>query len=850
MGHGGNIRELTEKMGIAPSELLDFSANINPLGHPEMVNADLLRSSTDLVHYPDIQNKKLLQAAALHYGVSESEVLAGNGSNDLLYALYRALRPQRVILPVPCYRDYIEGAQASKLALEFLPLDEAEHFKVDFDILRKKVLPGDLVVLGRPNNPTGLGFEEGELYEFCQSSPQVMVVVDEAFIDLTKRKPLALLYPNLLLLRSLTKNYALPGLRLGLLLGKEEHLLKIKGELVPWSVNTLAQNVGAKLFSEKDFLEESRSYIEKQRKLMIKRLSALSALKVFMGEANFLLIKVIDPSWTVEKLQGELALKKIAIRPCENYIGLDSSYFRIAVKHEEANEFLLQSFEEILENKVSSSKIKKKTPSLMFQGTCSDAGKSILTAAFCRILKQDGIQVAPFKAQNMSLNSYVTYDGKEMGRAQVTQAYAAKIRPDVRMNPVLLKPNSQTGSQVIIKGKSIGNRDTIGYIDYKKIAFEAVKESYDSLASEYDAIILEGAGSPGEINLKKHDIVNMRMAQYAKSPVLLVGDIDRGGVFASFIGSFCTFAPWERELLKGFVINKFRGNRALLGPAFEMIERYTGKEIWGTVDHLKGLIIPDEDSVRFKETKSGKELSSNEKIKIAFIDLPHISNATDLDPLLLEEDVEVTIVRTGGELKGLDLVIIPGSKNVIADLEWLKNSGLASEILTFAHNGGAVLGICGGFQILGTTIEDPHALEGKISKAEALGLLSAHTILQKEKTLKQTRASHVNSQIKLEGYEIHHGETTVHEASLWLKGENEEDLGFQSKKSFICGTYLHGLFEADLFRRQFLNELRQAKGLTPLESHALYDVDKSLNILADHVRANFDMKRVYQLMGL
>ncbi|TBV79459.1 MAG: cobyric acid synthase [Desulfobulbaceae bacterium] len=501
---------------------------------------------------------------------------------------------------------------------------------------------------------------------------------------------------------------------------------------------------------------------------------------------------------------------------------------------------------------------------LMFQGTGSDVGKSILTAALCRILSQDGCRVAPFKAQNMSLNSFVTRDDLEMGRAQVVQAQAAGLDPDVRMNPVLLKPSSDVGSQVIVMGRPVGNMKVAEYIRYKPQAMAAVRRAYDELAAEYDLIILEGAGSPGEINLKHHDIVNMEMARHAAAPVLLVGDIERGGVFASLVGHFELMDPWERELLAGYVINRFRGDASLLGPALEFIAARTARQVFGVVPFIADLGLPQEDSVSFKQGLYTKKATSAEQICLAIIDLPHIANFTDLEPFLAEPDVEIHLVRSGEGLGKPDAIILPGSKNVIADLDFLQRSGLKAAILQVAARGqGEIVGICGGFQLLGQRITDPHGLESAGCQVKGLGLLALDTQLAREKTLLRGNFIHLASGCAVHGYEVHHGCTLSQEAPLlqhdpaatgaktpWLPAESA-GVGAVASSGLIWGSYLHGIFDADPFRRWFIDRLRQRRGL-PAAGRILaaYDLEPSFSRLAAIVRRSLDMSRIYQLLKL
>ncbi|HSH14038.1 MAG TPA: cobyric acid synthase, partial [Desulfurivibrionaceae bacterium] len=450
-------------------------------------------------------------------------------------------------------------------------------------------------------------------------------------------------------------------------------------------------------------------------------LAAIPGLKVYPGAANYLLLRLEKPGLTAAGLAERLLTAKparpIAIRVCDNYPGLDGRYFRVAVRIAEENGELCAALaRELAPTLAPAFHRPRKTPALMLQGTASNAGKSVLTAALCRIMLQDGYRVAPFKAQNMSLNSFVTRDGGEMGRAQVVQAQACRLDPEVRMNPVLLKPSSEVGCQVIVDGRVLGNMTVDNYIDYKPLARQAAHAAYDSLAAEYEVMVLEGAGSPAEVNLKKHDIVNMGMARHAGAKVLLAGDIDRGGVFASFIGTLEVMAEWERLLVAGFLVNRFRGQASLLGDAYDYVLSHTGKPVFGTVPYLPDLGLPEEDSVGFKGGLYQKSRPAGDHVTVGVIDLPHISNFTDVEPFLAEPDVHLVIIRSREELAAigpeLAALILPGSKNVMHDLLFLRQSGLAEQIRQLAARGEAeIVGICGGFQMLGREIADPHRIE-------------------------------------------------------------------------------------------------------------------------------------------
>lgn len=522
-------------------------------------------------------------------------------------------------------------------------------------------------------------------------------------------------------------------------------------------------------------------------------------------------------------------------------------------------------------------------PALMVQGTCSNAGKSLLTAALCRLLARRGLRVAPFKAQNMALNSFVTSDGKEMGRAQVLQAAACGLAPDVRMNPVLLKPTSNTGSQVIVLGEPVGQMRVGEYLRYKPTAWKAVRRAYDSLAAGMDVMVLEGAGSPAEINLKAHDIVNMRMARHAGALVALVADIDRGGAFAALVGTMALLTRAERSRVGGFILNKFRGDASLLDPALSMLQRRTGKPFWGVVPMLENLRLPEEDSVSFKQgltpgLHSGEHAGAAESglLDIVVPDLPHLSNATDLDALRDEPGVRLRIVRSAEHWGAPHAVILPGSRNTVDDLRFLQRSGLATCVRNFAcqcqqQGRGAVIGICGGLQMLGAEIADPLGLE-EGGCEPGLGLLPLGTRLLAAKQLRRTCGWSHPCLTGLErqsvcGYEIHHGQTAIVSTDIAadlpagaqvsvrvvMADSEEQPLGWglcdAQGRARVWGSYLHGLFDVDGFRHAFLQSLRHDVGL-PAAPLATYGLGPELDRLADAVEDALDMPAILGQLGL
>jgi adenosylcobyric acid synthase len=856
--HGGNLNKIAELTGRSQDEILDFSANINPLGPPESLRSVLCRNIDQLSHYPDPDAAELTSKLAVQFNVAQDRIVLGNGSTEILYALPLVLNRWRAVLPVPSYVDYAIASRMAGLTIVEYMLQAEDNFAIDWQALAGLLQGDEIVFIGQPNNPTGHLADPDRLLGLVRSHPQSFFVIDESFADFVdgyqstgSGETLA----NLITVRSLTKFYAIPGLRLGFGIAQAGLASQVRGRILPWSVNTLAQAAGSICLADEEYGHRVREYVTAQRQRLAERLNRLPQLKVFPGAANYLLVQLLGTAITAHRLAEQFLAQGIAIRVCDNFQGLDASFFRIAVRQEDENERLCGALEDILGDRCTVRKPGKKTPALMLQGTASNAGKSVLTAALGRIFLQDGISVAPFKAQNMSLNSFVTRDGLEMGRAQVVQAQACRLDPDVRMNPVLLKPSSDVGSQIIVNGRPVSNMNVDEYVAFKKKAWHAVTDAYDSLAGEYDLMVLEGAGSPAEINLKHHDIVNMAMARHAMAPVLLVGDIDRGGVFASFVGTLELLADWERRLVAGFVVNRFRGQASLLGDAFTYIEQRTERPVLGTIPYLQDLGLPEEDSVSFKAGLYDAPPPAGDHVEILLIDLPHISNFTDMEPLLAEPDVFLRVVRKTEELddwsQTADAVILPGSKNVINDLAYLEESGLGQRIRKLAADKRIeIIGICGGFQMMGQKIADPHGLESVGLTRPGLGLLDMNTSLDLDKTLTRQKFTHVESGLEVHGYEIHHGVSEGTAVPLLLQANNSA-AGVVSNDSMHWGSYLHGIFDADLFRRWFVNRLRQRRGLATLQGvHAAYDLEPAFERLADTVREYLDMKRIYRLLNL
>jgi len=857
--HGGNLRKMAEQAKCSPDEIIDFSANVNPLGPPPWLGQVVGQALQSVDSYPDPDSHDLLMAAAEVYKVWPTQVIAGNGASELLFTIAGLGGYSQAIIPSPAYVDYARACKAHRLKTVEVPM--TDDFHVNFPALGPLLTTPSLVFLCSPNNPTGTTFSSADLREVASMFPQSRFIIDESFAEfmpedtdrLIRNRP-----SNVITVLSMTKFFAIPGIRLGLAFADPDIILKIKQAMPAWSVNTLAQKVGARCLRDKQYASYTREQTALLRENLASGLRDIPGIKVMPGAANYLLCRVDRIGQDAVPLYERLLHEHhIAIRLCGNYEGLDNNWFRVAVRNEEDNERLIKAME-VLAGTARAPVIKrtKRTPALMLQGTSSNAGKSVLAAAFCRIFLQDGYSVAPFKAQNMSLNSFVTDTGGEMGRAQVTQAMACRLKPDVRMNPVLLKPGSDIGSQVIVMGQPVGNMSVQEYVRYKPRAWEAVKTAYESLASEHDIIVLEGAGSPAEVNLKHHDIVNMAMAKYAKARVLLAGDIDRGGVFASMVGTMNLLTPQERDHVEGFLINRFRGDPTLLDPAFGQMFEHTGKPVMGTIPYIHSLGLPEEDSVSFKEgfRPDGDKLPEDQCVDIVVIDLPRISNFNDIDPLHAEPDVRIRIVSDVHEIGTPDAIIIPGSKSTVPDMKALKGTGMAAVIRELSNGGHKtkIVGICGGFQMLGEIVDDPFGLESETTRMEGFGLLPVQTTLVPEKTLTRTWGVHSKSGNRVHGYEIHHGQTKplAENLRVALRDNGGEPLGFSRSDGRVWGTYLHGLFDADEFRRWFIDQLRMDKGLSPLEDvQVRFDLEDALDHLAGVVREAVCMETVYKSIG-
>ncbi|PSV21875.1 cobyric acid synthase CobQ [Photobacterium leiognathi subsp. mandapamensis] len=482
---------------------------------------------------------------------------------------------------------------------------------------------------------------------------------------------------------------------------------------------------------------------------------------------------------------------------------------------------------------------------LMVQGTTSDAGKSVLVAGICRVLARKGVRVAPFKSQNMALNSAVTKDGGEIGRAQAVQAYACGIEPTVHMNPVLLKPNTDVGAQVIVQGKALEDMDAIGYNSYKKVVMAPIMESFDLLTREYETVIVEGAGSPAEINLRENDVANMGFAEEADIPVIIVADIDRGGVFAHLYGTLALLSESEQDRVKGFVINRFRGDIKLLESGLDWLEQKTGKPVIGVLPYLHGLMLEAEDAINIQQVEK-----SENAITVVVPVLTRISNHTDFDPLRMHPQVNLQFVGKGEAIPPADLIIIPGSKSVRSDLAYLRSQGWDQQIQRHLRFGGKVMGICGGYQMLGEVISDPHGIEGEAGESLGLGYLPITTEITKHKQLKQVTGLMTLpdlSTVPVTGYEIHAGVTSgisESDAPIHLTATTDGKKDVDGKIGIdnqVFGTYLHGIFE----QQQACDVILAWAGLSNIATPDFAAIrEEGINRIADAVEQYLDLTKL------
>ncbi|WP_159882698.1 cobyric acid synthase [Paenibacillus puerhi] len=943
-GHGGDLWTAAELFGRPKDGFIDYSSNMNPLGPPDAVRTIMTERWRELIHYPDPAVRELTARLAAKHGVPPASVLVGNGAAELIDLAVRVLSPRVTGLVCPSFGEYGEAVERAGGSVYGIPTSEPDGFQLTLDAVREAAVRCDALILGHPNNPTGQVLPKPVRGWLADGANGTDVIVDEAFLDFTEDEEELTLArqaaksPHLIVIRSMTKFYAVPGIRLGYAIAHPDVIARLRRLQVQWSVNALAQWIGLAALDDREYARRTLAWLAPAREKLIAGLRRLG-LKVYDSDVNFILFSVKPLGLKIAGLQREMGRRGVLLRDASTFAGLDDTFGRLAVKDEAGNLALLQVLGEALdalqgsktsersetsasvldpsshtlplsaearpgsngtslaswtESRASATRASGYAKTIMLQGTASDVGKSLLTAALCRILLQDGYRVAPFKSQNMSLNSYVTPDGKEIGRAQGMQADACRIAATTDMNPILLKPKKDMVSQVVVHGKPYRDLDARTYREkYLPEAEAVVKEALHRLRHSVDVVVIEGAGSPAEVNLKNRDIVNMRLAGWADAPVLLIADIDRGGVFASLVGTLEILTEEERARVKGFVINKFRGDVTLLKPGLDWLEARTGKPVLGVIPYLPDLGLEDEDSASLERrlTEAGAppeavidEAAERRKLDIVVIRHPRLSNFTDIDPLLQEPDVRVRFVTKAAEFGRPDAVIVPGSKNTVDDLVYLREAGLDGKVVQLASEGGHVVGICAGYQMLGMRLLDPELVESDRPELSGLGLLPTETVFVADKRTVRVEGSTTlyaepNGHYPITGYEIHMGRTSFLEPvehAFTLKTDNiaytgaagTEDGptrsgrpsssrgdggirdGVVTANGRIWGTYLHGVLHNDDFRRAFLNRIRTDKGWEPLDAELRFQEQReaAFERLAEHVRSSLDMTRLYEMI--
>ncbi|MFC4775285.1 cobyric acid synthase [Paenibacillus sp. GCM10023252] len=909
-GHGGDLRTAAEAFGVPQDEFLDYSSNMNPLGPPPSVREALLHYADVIGQYPDPAIRGLRAKLAAYHGVTDDAVLVGNGAAELIDLVARVHGAGVTGLAVPCFGEYGDAVRKASGTVKAVQLNEEYGFEWQEEQVDEAVkAEAPFWLIGSPNNPTGRLVKPEYIRRLLRAGARV--AVDEAFMDFVTDEETyslvreAAVNKQLFVIRSMTKFYSIPGIRLGYIIGHPDEIARLRELQVPWSVNSLAQSIGEAVLGDNSYAEATRQWLAEERPWLSKALSSLDCT-VIPGAANYMLFRLPEgKGLTAAELQERMGKQGILIRDGGKFEGLSGSYCRIAIKRRADNEKLIQVLRQCLASEVSErddgiasntsarggESHKRQASTIMVQGTASDVGKSLLTAALCRIFKEDGLQTAPFKSQNMSLNSYVTWDGKEIGRAQGMQADACGVLATTDMNPILLKPTREMSSQVVVHGVPLRDYDAREYRErYLTEAEAVVREAIGRLRSSYDVVVLEGAGSPAEINLKDRDIVNMRMAAWADAPVLLVADIDRGGVFASVVGTLELLEPEERKRVAGIIINKFRGDVSLLRPGLDWLEKRTGKPVLGVLPYMRGLELEDEDSLSLDsqqwEQDRKDDIDDRYTLDIAVIRLPRIANFTDLDPLRFEPDVRVRFIEETEALGRPDVIILPGSKNTIEDLLWLEDTGLRSLVLEHVATGGFLVGICGGYEMLGERLLDPVGVESAVEAAGGLGMFPFDvTFSQVKRTVRVQGTARLYGVLRtaagdtmraetdgypIDGYEIHMGEVTWHryqEQPLLLReqvigselageGEAEPEAdyaeGAVSPDGRVWGTFVHGILHNDDYRRGWLNEVRRARGWEPLSAELRFRErrEAAFDRLAAEARAHLNIPAIRRIMGI
>ena len=892
----------------------NFSSNI--YGHADLraLQTYLATRLDSIRSYPEPEPRALEALIAQHHGVGEECVMVTSGATEAIYMIagndpsHKEGEGLRAVIAEPTFSEYEDACRMAGHSVEFVPF-EADAI---YSFVRAGRADATLW-LCNPNNPTGAVLPRKEVLRLAAEVR--LMVLDQSYEDYTMAPLLsakeAVEAGNILQLHSLTKTYCIPGLRVGFVVGAPALIRELRARQRPWSVNALAVEAAMWLLKhDVQVVPDLSAYLAEAQRLRSK-LADLSGFSVLPTQTNFMLCHLdAEGGMTAARLKDLLASRHgILIRDASNFHGLTPWHFRVAAQTREEDDLLVECLTFGQEQPpqptpapsqgrgVQNGSDSAETSSpprggagggllrpLMLAGTGSDVGKSVLATALCRIFLQDGYHPAPFKAQNMALNSYATPEGLEIGRAQAVQAEAAGIPCHTDMNPLLLKPQSDHTSQVVLHGKPIGNRDAYDFWKVPSILHQKedghlqsqldfraeVCAAYDRLAAQYNPIVMEGAGSISELNLRDRDLVNMSMARHADAAVILVADIDRGGVFASVYGSIALQSPEDRARIKGIIINKFRGDLRLFDSGRRLLEELCGVPVLGVIPHFSDIHIEEEDSVSLAGKASQAERG---RVNVAVVLLRHLSNFTDFDALEQDERIHLYYTNNVDELRKADIIILPGSKSTLDDLRELRRNGCAQAIQQAARRGTTVIGICGGYQMMGLEVLDPDRVEGDLERLPGLALLPTTTQMSGQKITRQVRftvpdgfpvgssspsslsaspssLSASPSSFPLSAYEIHMGETRpfgdAPARPFALLDDGRTDGYFVSDRCW--GTYLHGVLDnapvVDALLAPFADRL--SAEAAPFDYAAFKE--EQYDRLADHVRLHLDLERLYEIM--
>jgi adenosylcobyric acid synthase len=846
--HGGQLSKAARDFNLPPESFVDFSSNLNVFA-PAVSASDWERWRTAITRYPQADAACLRDQLANVYNLDARHILPTAGAIDALYLAARIFHGRKVAIIEPAFGDYNRAFAAAGCAAERLALAREMWHAPATAAWAHLIEPFDVIVLGNPNNPTGsLQPRELLLQLFNTSlSCQKSWLVDEAFIEFVANQenetllPVLKQNPSLIVVRSLTKSWCIPGLRLGFLATSNSAWLdRLRVIQPPWSANAVVEEWAAAFLTPEhhaQLLAGLRDLREIKSRFELE-LARIPGLRTHSSAANFLLVEITDASLSAAHIYRELGRRGLLVRVCDSFYAMPRGRFiRIAVRTEPENNRLAGAFRDL---RGAKPKIPMKAISVV--GTSSNSGKSWLATALCAWLRRKGVNVAPFKAQNMSNNSFVTLDGGEIGRAQAAQAEACGLLPTVKMNPILLKPSGQLGSQLVVLGEARGHVKAADYYTLIEQLWPVICETLEHWKTECDVLVLEGAGSPVELNLMTRDIVNLRPAHHLDGKWLLVADIERGGVFAQIIGTWSLLDPRDQARGLGVIVNKFRGDLSLFADARQCLAERIPLPYLGVLPFRADLQPESEDSL----CRDAEERGDGEKL--AWIRFPHLSNSQDCQPWLLDEGVRVQWAANPDEIKDAKAIVLPGTKNTLADLEWLRATGLDQAVKSAARRGVPVIGICGGYQMLGERVCDPDGVAGDRGVLAGLSLLPVQTTFSKTKEVSQVSASWEND--RWTAYAIHMGLTQRSrscDALLQVQnGSAAREEGCQNGN--VWGTYLHGLFESASLRA----ELARRAGLThyqPSRDSWREHLQRVYDGMADALEEHLNMEEIWRYVA-